>query len=46
MREHNHNVEVMNNLEKCEVISCLHYIAGLCGRGECDLYERSWMQEN
>ncbi|MBS3994544.1 MAG: hypothetical protein KGZ33_02015 [Alkaliphilus sp.] len=45
MREHNYNVEVMNNLEKCGVISCLHCIGGLCGRGECDLYERVVIQE-
>ena len=46
MREHNYNMEVMNNLEKCGVVSCIHYIGGYCGRSaECDLYESVLAQE-
>ncbi|WZL74118.1 hypothetical protein QBE52_05100 [Clostridiaceae bacterium 35-E11] len=46
MQKDNYNKEVMNNLEKCGVITCIHYIDGLCDRcKQCDLYERLLLQE-
>ncbi|MBS3994543.1 MAG: hypothetical protein KGZ33_02010 [Alkaliphilus sp.] len=43
----NHNEEVMNNLIPCGVITCIHYVSGYCNKcDECDLYERSLIQEN
>lgn len=47
MKRNNYNEEVMNNLEKCGVVTCIHYIGGYCDRcGKCDLFERTLLQEN
>lgn len=47
MRKDNYNKEVMNNLEKCGVITCIHCIGGLCDRcRQCDLYEQTLLQEH
>ncbi|KXG76859.1 hypothetical protein [Thermotalea metallivorans] len=47
MREHNHNVEVMNNLKECGMITCIHCIGGYCSNTiGCELYERHLKQED
>ncbi|WP_168198335.1 hypothetical protein [Crassaminicella thermophila] len=47
MRKNNYNEEVMNNLKKCGVITCIHCVAGFCNNyKKCDLYERVLIQED
>ncbi|WZL74116.1 hypothetical protein QBE52_05090 [Clostridiaceae bacterium 35-E11] len=47
MRTDNYNKEVMNNLEKCGVITCIHCIDGFCSNCKaCELYERTFVQEH
>lgn len=46
MRKDNYNIEVMNKLEKCGAITCIHCVAGLCSNcKKCDFYERDFIQE-
>ncbi|QXM06446.1 hypothetical protein [Crassaminicella indica] len=45
--QRSYNEEVMDHLEECGVITCIHCIGGYCDRcDQCDLYERTLMQEN